>query len=427
MFKDYYKILNINRYSNSEQIKNSYRKLAMEYHPDRNFGDKSMEEKFKSINEAYEILSNINKKIIYDSEYDKYFKTKNETKNNKVEITPQFFVDELTEIKRKLKWIDNDSLNQSSLFESIKNLFSEDVIKYLNLYSNSKTNKLIIEISLSILNRLNRKYIDEICLKLSKIANGDNELINIIYRYSKKRKSVLQFALIIKYFVNGIFICFGIFLLYALFYPKSIDRNLNLSEKTNIKNVESGELFVDSNISSQNDSINILNKYSDWDKKRYKTGSTPACFNYTPKYNYEIDNYFEIKNTTEVDAVVKLMKKNNNKCIRYVYIKKGDTYTIRNIPLGTYYTKIAYGNDWRQKIIDGKCIGKFIFRATYKNDLKEGTFIDFYIKEEKQYDNNGDINVISYLMNKTMKLYEIRTKYSYDSKSTDEDDFNADN
>ena len=56
MYKDYYKILNVNIFSNIDSIKKSYRELAMKYHPDRNSGDILSEEKFKDITEAYEIL-----------------------------------------------------------------------------------------------------------------------------------------------------------------------------------------------------------------------------------------------------------------------------------------------------------------------------------------------------------------------------------
>ena len=53
--------------SDPSTIKSSYRKLAMKYHPDRNPGDKKAENKFKEISEAYEVLSNPEKKQAYDT------------------------------------------------------------------------------------------------------------------------------------------------------------------------------------------------------------------------------------------------------------------------------------------------------------------------------------------------------------------------
>jgi curved DNA-binding protein len=65
-YKDYYKILGISRSAGTDDIRKAYRKLAMKYHPDRNPGDKAAEEKFKEINEAYQVLSDSDKKMRYD-------------------------------------------------------------------------------------------------------------------------------------------------------------------------------------------------------------------------------------------------------------------------------------------------------------------------------------------------------------------------
>ena len=67
--KDYYKILNVNIFSNIESIKKSYRELAMKYHPDRNSGNIEAENKFKDITEAYEILSDEKKRMEYNIQY----------------------------------------------------------------------------------------------------------------------------------------------------------------------------------------------------------------------------------------------------------------------------------------------------------------------------------------------------------------------
>lgn len=66
-FKDYYKILGVDKNATQEEIKRAYRKLAMKYHPDRNPGDKSAEEKFKEITEANEVLSDPEKRKKYDA------------------------------------------------------------------------------------------------------------------------------------------------------------------------------------------------------------------------------------------------------------------------------------------------------------------------------------------------------------------------
>lgn len=55
-------MLGVNKDATDQEIKKAYRKLAMKYHPDKNQGDKDAEEKFKEINEAYEVLSDKRKK-----------------------------------------------------------------------------------------------------------------------------------------------------------------------------------------------------------------------------------------------------------------------------------------------------------------------------------------------------------------------------
>src|SRR5271167_1604846 len=64
--KDYYEILGVKKSASAEDIRKAFRKLARKYHPDVNPGDKSAEEKFKTLSEANEVLSDPKKRKIYD-------------------------------------------------------------------------------------------------------------------------------------------------------------------------------------------------------------------------------------------------------------------------------------------------------------------------------------------------------------------------
>src|ERR1043166_1873136 len=64
--RDYYEVLGVERTATVEEIKKSYRKLAVKFHPDKNPGDKAAEEKFKELGEAYEVLNDPQKRAVYD-------------------------------------------------------------------------------------------------------------------------------------------------------------------------------------------------------------------------------------------------------------------------------------------------------------------------------------------------------------------------
>lgn len=64
--RDYYEVLEVTKESTVEEIKKAYRKKAIQYHPDKNPGDKEAEEKFKEAAEAYDVLSNPDKRARYD-------------------------------------------------------------------------------------------------------------------------------------------------------------------------------------------------------------------------------------------------------------------------------------------------------------------------------------------------------------------------
>ena len=64
--RDYYDVLGVSKSASPEELKSAYRKLAVKYHPDKNPGDKTAEDKFKEASEAYHVLSNPERKQSYE-------------------------------------------------------------------------------------------------------------------------------------------------------------------------------------------------------------------------------------------------------------------------------------------------------------------------------------------------------------------------
>lgn len=120
-----------------------------------------------------------------------------------------------------------------------------------------------------------------------------------------------------------------------------------------------------------------------WIATSYKTGDVPKCLNTPQEFDSNMDNFLKITNkNSSTNAVVKLIRLDtpNKKEVTYriAFIKAGDIYTMLNIPAGKYYTKIAYGTEWKQ-LVDkrGECVCqcKFTKNAQYE---KGGNIIDFY-------------------------------------------------
>lgn len=80
--KNHYQTLGLQRDASSDEIKKAYRKLVQKFHPDKNDGDKYFEERFKEVQDAYEILSDPYEKGKYDTNFDYFFNGQQQAKNN---------------------------------------------------------------------------------------------------------------------------------------------------------------------------------------------------------------------------------------------------------------------------------------------------------------------------------------------------------
>lgn len=163
-------------------------------------------------------------------------------------------------------------------------------------------------------------------------------------------------------------------------------------------------------------SSKYLTKDPDWIKKHYSNGTAPNCENVQPLYDRALDNYLRINVGSNTDVVVKLVKKGygGDKCIRLAYVRASESYDIKFIPEGVYYLKLAYGKDWRQKVVSGKCIGKFLKSALYE---KGDDILDY----NKEHTSTGH-----YLPSYELSLEVVEAQFfnEFESDEITEEEFN---
>ena len=199
------------------------------------------------------------------------------------------------------------------------------------------------------------------------------------------------------------------------------------ADNTKKNRPQSGNIYPDQadTIVSENDTIQTsVDPYADWDKVNLRTGKSPGCLNFKPTYDHSIDNKLEVSVGSNTDVVLKLCDYQTDACIRYVYIRSGSTFNIIHSPEGIYYTKIAYGRDWRQKVIEGQCIGKFVTNSIYKKGDK---ILDFRLKYAGK-STEGDYEITNYnIPSYSLSLDVIATDFDpniYHTNSISEEEFN---
>ena len=177
-WKDYYSILEIDRHASYESIKKKYRKLAKKYHPDLNENNEEAEKKFKDINEAFEILSNKEKKKAYDKAWENMKEFGNihgempnndtsttQTQNtvNYDDIKNEYTYEEKRYAKKQiLKKLIDEELEKSELIITAKNeLIYSALNKDINKKEYYNSVKEFLNISIHLLN-IKKKHINMI-------------------------------------------------------------------------------------------------------------------------------------------------------------------------------------------------------------------------------------------------------------------------
>lgn len=385
--KDYYKDLELNLNATTIEIKKSYRRLAVKHHPDKNNNSKVSEEIFKKISEAYEVLSNQEKKKYYDQRYNSEKDTRQEKKEEKKQyyspkeeaLTPLTFLNKFRKLKNTLNKLNSTNINQTALFENIKSILTQQNINFLISKNSYEINNKIIDEVLICCILLHYDYVKILEPTLVKLACSDNQKIIKIFEFARKRKRKSQLNDIV-IFIKEKFILLGIVVLFIIWMfnsdPNKAAENSRINNSLNIK-----------------DSLNA----SGWKMEQLENGEMPICYGIRDEPIIK-ENKLLINVGANADVIIKLINFETDKCIRNVYINSNSYYTIRNIPEGLYYLKIAYGKDWISKVNNSNfnCYGKFLTNPVYE---KSDDILNFYDKKSKT-----GIGIPSYSLNVDIDL-----------------------
>jgi molecular chaperone DnaJ len=208
--KDYYRILGVWPTASPEEIKRSYRRLAVKYHPDKNPDDILAEATFKEIAEAYDILSDAKKREEY---HYKHFYT-HDYKYPQPEPTPQSILNDTFQLKNLVEKVNPFSLNRDALFFQLRQLLSEDNLMLLQRENQPAINRQIVEALLRIGMPLNYNFIEEIEDRLVFLVDGDTYLENKVTNFlnqQRRKDKWSRYKIVVAIFV-AIMLCLIIFL-----------------------------------------------------------------------------------------------------------------------------------------------------------------------------------------------------------------------
>ena len=183
--KDYYNILGVAPNASTEEIKRSYRRLAIKYHPDKNPGDALSEAVFKELAEAYEILSDKKKREDY---HYKRFYTYNYSYQTAPPITAQSILKDALQLKKLVERSDPFRINKDALLLQTEQILTENNLVILEREKQTNINEQLVETFLIICKPLEYAANEKLSKKLLALATGNETLQNKIHDFLNRQR-----------------------------------------------------------------------------------------------------------------------------------------------------------------------------------------------------------------------------------------------
>ncbi|NOT51803.1 MAG: J domain-containing protein [Chitinophagaceae bacterium] len=169
--KDYYGILEIESSASLQDIKKAYRRLAQQYHPDKNHNDPYAAAQFAEIKEAYEVLTHPSKKELYLQK--RWYEQSIGAKKNKLPVTPVNILKQVLELERYVSRLDVFRMDKHGLHDHILTLLNDEAIEQLNSFNEKQANDEIIANLVKCLTVLPLNLILSLHTQLKKIKTND--------------------------------------------------------------------------------------------------------------------------------------------------------------------------------------------------------------------------------------------------------------
>ena len=167
VIKDYYGILELPPSSTLSEIKKAYRRLAQQYHPDKNSNDPGSNLRFAEIKEAYEVLSDPSKKEYYLQQ--RWYQQSLGKKKFQQAFSPVSLLQQVIELERYVSHLDAHRMDRQGLFEYMLGIIPDEVIQKLNAFKDESVNKQIIHTILRSTHHLSLSQLEQLSNQIQKI------------------------------------------------------------------------------------------------------------------------------------------------------------------------------------------------------------------------------------------------------------------
>jgi molecular chaperone DnaJ len=184
--KDYYKILEVEPLASPQEIKKSFRRLALKYHPDKNAGNQLAEAQFKEVQEAYETLSDPNLRKEYN--YKRWHLRSLGKSYSSQPLTPIAILEECRALKTYIDSMSIFRVDYDAVSQHIRQLITPSAIGILKEVNDKPTNHEIIHTILMAANLLPLRYFIPITMLLLQIEEADPAMQELVRSHVREKK-----------------------------------------------------------------------------------------------------------------------------------------------------------------------------------------------------------------------------------------------